>query len=85
MSDADWITAVHAMFGKLSKDKVAFVQVKHDDWCPKLFSVPGECACRPDVVVTDENTWVAGVERMNRAQRRAAEREARRSSGKGKS
>lgn len=58
--------------------EINFVQVRHDPWCPMLFATPGECACRPETHFVDEPTWRAGVERMNRAQRRAAEREARR-------
>jgi len=63
--------------------EVNFAQVRHDAWCPKMHAVPGECSCRPEVAIVDLAAFVAGVGRMNRAQRRAAEREARRGGPRG--
>lgn len=55
---------------------VQFIQVRHDAWCRAQHTQrAGDCICNADVVVVDQATWVAGV---NRAQRRKAEREAKR-------
>jgi hypothetical protein len=59
------------------------MQIRHDAWCPKLYATPGECAYKPEVAMVSEDNFIAGVNRMNRAQRRAAEREARRADKRG--
>jgi hypothetical protein len=59
--------------------EVSFVEVRHDAWCRAQWTqCSSDCCCNPETVLVDEQTFVAGVQRWNRARRRAAEREARR-------
>lgn len=50
-----------------------FMQVMHDNDCPKLTG--GECQCKPEVHMVDQAAWVDSYVKT-RKQRREAEREA---------
>jgi hypothetical protein len=52
---------------------VQFLQVMHDNDCPKLSG--GECQCTPEARMVDKETFVAAYA-QDRKQRRAAAREA---------
>lgn len=58
---------------------VGYVQIRHDPWCRAQYTQrASDCVCNAEVVVVTEQTFIEGIERMNRAQRRAAERAKRR-------
>jgi hypothetical protein len=58
---------------------MVYVQVRHDDWCSAQYTQRADdCICNPIVVAVDQSTFIAGIERLNRAARRRAERAAKR-------
>jgi hypothetical protein len=53
--------------------------MKHDAWCPaKRTQRTADCICNPEVELVDEARLVETIVTINREQRRAAERAARR-------
>lgn len=55
------------------------ILVRHDDWCPGVHGDAENCICNPVAEVVDEATMADAIVRTgNRAQRRAAARQARR-------
>ncbi|MDP1649655.1 MAG: hypothetical protein Q8M01_15845 [Rubrivivax sp.] len=58
---------------------VNFIVVRHDSWCPGVHGAGDRCICNPTLEAVDEETMVDSiVHTQNRAQRRAAARQARR-------
>lgn len=66
---------------ELLKPGVRFLLVRHDAWCPGSRGDGNNCICNAAPELVDEATFtrtvVADRQRMNRAQRRKAEREAK--------
>lgn len=68
-------------FDELLKPGVRFLLVRHDAWCPGSRGEGHACICNAQLELVDEATFVLTIvdhrDRMNRAQRRKAEREAK--------
>lgn len=50
---------------------IRFVEIQHDSWCPAIYTGIG-CICNPDIVVSDEKTFIDAIGK-NRAARRKQE------------
>jgi hypothetical protein len=58
---------------------VTVMRMDHDPWCRAQHTQrTSDCICNPELVPSSLADLAATHERMNRAQRRAAERQARR-------